>query len=147
MWLLRGVGKSRWEDRRADDPSHVTAAARDLSLRRGEDGLSLFEVEDEQDGQRVATWFGVHKTFTLGRSDHVASIRIPSDDFARFGLIVVPAPDPDLGPPLSERHREAQGITEAISRDLAAAILEEKRFKLDRIKKQDVEKAAKEALR
>jgi hypothetical protein len=44
---------------------------------------------------------------------------------------------------LSERHREAKGITDAISFRLAAALLEEKRFKLDRIKRQDVEKAAK----
>jgi len=142
MWLLRGVAKSRWENRRAEDSAHI-AAARDLSLRSGEDGLSLYEVEDEEDGKRIATLFGVHKKLTLGRSDHVDYLLIPTDYFARFGLTIIPAPDPDLGPRLSERHREAKGITDAISFRLATALLEEKRFKLDRIKRQDVEKAAK----
>jgi hypothetical protein len=72
-----------------------------------------------------------------------AGAEIPTDYFARFGLIIIPATDPDLGPWLSERHREAKGITDAISLRLAAALLEEKRFKLDRIRRQDVEKAAK----
>ena len=42
MWLLRCGRKNRWENRRADDPLHVAEAAKDLSLRPGEDGLSLF---------------------------------------------------------------------------------------------------------
>jgi hypothetical protein len=144
MWLVRCVRKNRWENRRADDPLHVAEAARDLSLRRGEGGLSLYEVENEEDGKRVATLFGVHKTRTLGHSDHVDYLLIPSDYFTRLGLTVVSAPDPNLGPQLSERHREANGITDQISLALAATILEERRFKLDRIKKQDIEKAAKE---
>jgi hypothetical protein len=51
MWLLRCARRNRWEDRRADDPSHVAEAARDLSLRPGEDGLSLFEIADEEEGR------------------------------------------------------------------------------------------------
>jgi hypothetical protein len=145
MWLLRSARKNRWENRRADDPLHVAEAAKDLSLRPGEDGLSLFEVDDEQDGHRVATLFGVHRTLTLGRSDHVDYVLIPADDFARFGVTVVPVPDPDLGPVLSGRHREARGMTDAISLNLAAAILKEGRFKVNRIRKQDVETVASEA--
>ncbi len=59
MWLLRCGRKNRWENRRADDPLHVAEAAKDLSLRPGEDGLSLFEVADEDAGKRIATLFGV----------------------------------------------------------------------------------------
>jgi len=77
MWLLRGVGRSRWQDRRADDPSHIAAAAKDLSLRPGEDGLSLFRVDDEEDGRRVATLLGVHKRRVSGRSDHLDYILVP----------------------------------------------------------------------
>jgi hypothetical protein len=144
MWLLRGVRKSRWENRRAEDPAHVAEAARDLSLRSGEDGLSLYEVEDEENGKRIATLFGVHKKLALGRSDHVDYLLIPSDYFDRFGLAVIPAPDPDLGSWLSACHREAKGITDEFSLNLAAALLEEKRFRLDRITRQDVDKAAEE---
>lgn len=142
MWLLRCARRNRWEDRRADDPSHVAEAARDLSLRPGEDGLSLFEIADEEEGRRVATGIGVHKMLTLGRSDHVDYLLIPPDVFAHLGLIVVPAPDLRLGPQLSGLHREAKGLTDAITLELAAAILKEGRFKLDRIRKQDVEKSA-----
>jgi hypothetical protein len=142
MWLLRGVRKNRWEDRRADNPSHVAEAARDLSLRPGEDGLSLYQVDDEEDGKRVATLFGVYKRRTRGASDHVDYILISEDAFARFGLGVLPAPNPELGPELSKRHREVRGISDSISQELAAFILEEKRFKLARIKRQDIDKAA-----
>jgi len=59
-----------------------------------------------------------------------------------LGLIVVPAPDPALGPELSERHREAKGITAALSLRLAAILLDEGRFQLDRIRRQEVDSAA-----
>ena len=101
-----------------------------------------FEVADEDDGKRIATLFGVHRTLTLGRSEHVDYVLVPADVFGSFPLNVATAPDPELGPQLSERHREAKGITNAIAVDLAAAILNDGRFKVDRIKKQDVEKAA-----
>ena len=55
------------------------------------------------------------------------------------------APDPALGPQLSERHREAKRITNAIAVDLAAAILSDGRFAVGRIKKQDVEESARKA--
>jgi len=145
MWLLRCARRNRWEKRRADEPSHLAEAAKDLSLRPGEDGLSLFEVADEVDGKRVATLFGARRTLTSGRSDHVDYVLVPADLFAVFRLDVVTAPDPELGPQLSERHREAKGITNAIAVDLAAAILNDGRFKVDRIKKQDVEEAARKA--
>ena len=72
MWLLRGVGKNRWLERRAYDPAHVAAAAKDLCLRPGEDGLSLFRADDEEDGRRVATLLGVSKVRARGRSDAAA---------------------------------------------------------------------------
>jgi len=78
MWLLRCGRKNRWENRRADDPLHVAAAAKDLSLRPGEDGLSLFEVDDEDDCKRIATLFGVHRTRILGRSDRKAQAGEPT---------------------------------------------------------------------
>ena len=141
MWLLRCGRRNRWENRRADELLDVAAAAKDLTLRPGEDGLSLFEVADEDDGKRTATLFGVHRTLTLGRSEHVDYVLIPADVFGTFRLKIVTAPDPELGPHLSSRHREAKGITDAIAVDLAAAILNDGRFKVDRVKKQDVEAA------
>ncbi len=142
MWLLRCGRKNRWENRRADDPLDVAAAAMDLSLRPGEDGLSLFAIDDEDDGKRIATLFGVHRVRILGRSEHVDYVLIPADLVGSVQLNVVRAPDPELGPQLSERHREAKGITNAIAVDLAAAILKDGRFKVDRVTKQDVEAAA-----
>jgi hypothetical protein len=143
MWLLRGVARTRWlDDRRADDPVHVAAAARDLILRPGEDGLSLFQVEDEEDGRRVATLLGVHKRSLRGHSDHVDYILVPSNDFVGFGLSVVPVPDPTLGADLSQRHREVKGITDDISTRIATALLQEKRFRLNRINRQDIDRAA-----
>jgi hypothetical protein len=145
MWLLRGVRKNRWEGRGADDPAHVAAAARDLSLRPGEDGLSLFRVDDEQDGRRVATLLGVYKALERGQSDHVDYILIPSDVFATLGLSIVPVPDPALGPELSDRHREAKGITDVISVKLAATLLSEQRVQLGRIPRQEVDRAVRDA--
>jgi hypothetical protein len=145
MWLLRGVRRNRWQGRSADDPAHVAAAARDLSLRPGEDGLSLFRVDDEDDGRRVATLLGVYKTLERGQSDHVDYILIPSDVFAALGLSVVPVPDPALGPELAERHREAKGITDPIGVQLAAILLDEQRVQLGRIPRQEVDKAVRDA--
>jgi hypothetical protein len=141
MWLLRSARKNRWEHRRADDLSDVTEASKDLTLRTGEDGLSLFEVKDEAEGQHIATAIGVHRMLTVGRSDHVDYLLIPSEVFARLGLTVIPVPDPRLEPQLSELHREVKGITDEISLQLAAAILKEGRFQVNRIKKQEIEKA------
>jgi hypothetical protein len=145
MWLLRGVGKNRWQGRGADDPAHVAAAAKDLSLRPGEDGLSLIRVDDEDDGRRVATRLGVYKALERGQSDHVDYILIPPDVFATLGLSVVPVPDPALGPELSDRHREAKGITDAISAKLATALLGDQRFQLGRIPRQEVDRAMRDA--
>ncbi len=145
MWLLRGVGKNRWLDRGADDPAHVAAAAKDLSLRPGEDGLSLFQVDDEEDGRRVATLLGVFKALERGRSDHLDYLLIPPDVFATLGLSVVPVPDPALGPELSERHREAKGMADAITLQLAAILLGEKRVRLGRIARQEVDSAVRRA--
>jgi hypothetical protein len=144
MWLLRGVVKARWLDRVAGDPAHVAAAARDLGLRPGEDGLSMFRVDDEEDGRRVATLLGAYKSLIRGRSDHVDYILVFSEVFAGFGLSIVPVPDPPLGPELSGRHREVKGITDAISLRLAAVLLEEKRFRLGRIPRPDVDRAARD---
>ncbi len=145
MWLLRCARKNRWHSRSPDDPLDVAEAAKDLSLRPGEAGLSLFEVEDDEDGRRIATLFGVHRTLTFGRSDHVDYLLVPAGVFASFGLTIAAAADPRLGPQLSERHREANVVTNATGISLAAAILKDGRFKVERIKKRDVEKAAREA--
>jgi hypothetical protein len=145
MWLVRCGRKNRWEDRRADDSLHVAEAAKDLSLRPGEVGLSLFEVADEDDGKRIATLFGVHRTRVLGRCEHVDYVLIPADLLGSSQWNVVAAPDPALGPQLSERHREAKGITNAIAVDLAVAILIDGRFKVVRINKRDIEEAARNA--
>jgi hypothetical protein len=135
MWLLRCARKNRWANRRADDSAHVSEAAKDLTLRAGEDGLSLFEVKDEEEGQRVATSIGVHRMLTLGRSDHVDYLLVPSETFAQLGLTVVPVPDPRLEARLSGLHREAKGITDEISLELAEAILKTGRFYVNRINK------------
>ncbi len=145
MWLLRGVRKARWADRDADDPAHVEEAARDVSLRADEDGLSVFEVLDEEDGRRVATWLGVQKTLVRGRSVPLDYLLIPPDVFATLGLSVVPVSDPSLGPELSERHREVKGLTPASSQRLAATLLREKRFRLDRIPRQDIDRSARDS--
>jgi hypothetical protein len=142
MWLFRGVTKNRWLNRRADDSAHVDAAARDISLRPGEDGLSLYRVDDEEDGKRVGTLFGVYKKQVRGRADHVDYILIPADSFTGLGLSVLPVPDPALGPELSERHHEVRGMTASLSRRLAAILLEEKRFQLGHVAKQDIDRAA-----
>jgi hypothetical protein len=53
MWLLRCGRKNRWENRRADDPLHVAEAAMDLTLRPGEDGLSLKKHEVEESARKA----------------------------------------------------------------------------------------------
>src|SRR6185312_5665572 len=117
----------------ADEPAQVSEAAKDLTLRPGEDGLSLFEVKDEAEGELVATRIGVHRMITLGRSDHVDYLLIPPEVFAQLELTIVPVPDPRLEPQLSELHREIKGITDETSRRLAAAILEDGRFLANRL--------------
>src|SRR5262245_9716267 len=60
MLLLRIASRGRWTaDRVVNDPGHVATAAADLKLKPGEDGLSVFQVEGEEDSREAAVRFAL----------------------------------------------------------------------------------------
>jgi hypothetical protein len=107
MLILRVGRKGRWEGRRHDNALDVAEAAKDLQLRAGEAGLSVFEVEDADDAGRIALLYALYRrTLSAGRRlDDVDYLLVPSDHFTRLGLTIRPVPDGRLFAPLSERHR------------------------------------------
>jgi len=60
MLLMRIGRQARWAfDRVADNPDHVSDAAKDLRLDEGEGGLSVYQIEGEEERREVAIRFVV----------------------------------------------------------------------------------------
>jgi len=94
MWLLRIANRGRWSEKSAEDSNHVDQAAKDVSLRKNEQGLSVFEVEDSAEADWVATLIAL--TTRPGRPERIDYLLIPPDCFAALGLVILPVPDPAL---------------------------------------------------
>jgi hypothetical protein len=132
MWLLRIANRGRWADRSAEDANHVDQAAEDVSLRKDEKGLSVYEVEDGVEADWVATLLAL--TARPGRLKKIDYLLIPPECFAALGLAIIPVPDPELIKDLSDRHREVMGVDQAdVVKALAKKILEDDRRQIIRI--------------
>jgi hypothetical protein len=132
MWLLRIANLGRWSNKSADDANHVDQAAKDVSLRKNEKALSVFEVDDVAEADWVATLFAL--TGRPGRLEKIDYLLISPECFAALGLVVIPIPDPDLIGELSDRHREVRGLDQPdAGKALAKRILEDDRCQIIRI--------------
>jgi len=132
MWLLRIANRGRWMDKSASDPNDLDQAAKDVSLRKNELRLSVFEVEDAAEGDWVATLLAL--TGRPGRLEKIDYLLISPECFAVLGLAIIPVPDPELIKDLSERHREVTGMDQPdVAKALAKKILEDDRCQIIRI--------------
>jgi hypothetical protein len=132
MWLLRIANLGRWSNRSAQDANHVEQAARDVSLRKNEKALSVFEVGDLPEADWVATLFAL--TARPGRLEKIDYLLISPECFAGLGLTILPIPDPDLVGELSDRHREVRGLDQPdAAKAVAKRILEDDRCLIIRI--------------
>jgi hypothetical protein len=122
MWFWRKVSRARWgDDRCAEDPDHLAAAADQLSLRAGESGLSVYHVEDDAVADHVAALYA--STTTFDRPNKLDYLLIPQECFVAIGHLPRHTPDTALHPFLSDRHHEVTGIDFSLSKDLARSIL------------------------
>jgi hypothetical protein len=136
MFLLRIGSRGRWPAERGPaEPGLVDRAASDLTLRAGEANLSVFRVVTAEESEEVALRFAL-----TGREEprHVDYVVFPSELADALGLAVAHAPMDDLDPYLSERHHEIQGLTPEMSRQLARAILDDARWRVERLHKADL---------
>lgn len=101
-WVLRVGSYGRWKGGNAEK------AAKDLELREGEDGLSVFRVDDPAEADRVGVQFGM---YLRGKPKEVDYVLIPEDAIAA-PLRLAARPDPNLPAELGERHYEIEGLRE-----------------------------------
>lgn len=140
MLLLRIGKRGRWQGA-GSVAEQAAQAVKDLTLRDGEEGLSVFEVSSEDEARELAVVFGP------------VCRRLPDDvDYIIFdsacvdaveGLSVVVTAGPSY-PALRDSHREVRGITAASRDALARSILEAKPTVV-RIRRNDAVSAAKAA--
>jgi hypothetical protein len=132
MWLLR-IGKlQHWQDR---DPA---TGVKDLMLRQGETGLSVYKIADESiEAERVATIFaGVREG--PENSDYVL---FSMDVVAKLGLTIAKTDAPGTHPFLVERHHEILGLSHGESDGalaLATAIARSDEMRAARISRERV---------
>lgn len=113
-WVLRIVSAGRWK---GNDAAKV---ARDLELRKGETGLSVFWMDTPEDADRIGVLFGMYRRNKPREVDYVL---IPERCLVAFRLVA--RPDRSLPPELADWHYEIEGMgdVEDASLVLARAIL------------------------
>jgi hypothetical protein len=132
MWLLRIANLGRWSNKSPEVGHHVAQAARDVSLRKNEKGLSVFEVGDAAEADWVATLFAL--SARPGRLEKIDYLLMTPECFAALGLAILPTPDPGLIEELSSRHREVRGLDQPdAAKVLTKQILEDDRCQIIRI--------------
>ena len=137
MLVLRVGRKARWEegDRPADDPLRVSQAALDLQLAPDEAGLSVFQVEGEDEPREVAVRFALT---CRDRPAHVDFVVFPAELATGLGLTVAPVPIEGLDPDLNARHHEIIGLTPELTGRLASSILVSADRRVGRVRDRDV---------
>src|SRR5436305_6660487 len=120
MLLLRLSNRNRWDARSAEEPTDVAEAAHDVTLRAGEAGLSVFEVQDDAEADWVATLLALTDPGRLKKVDYLL---IPPECFTALALTIAPVPDPRLIAELSDRHREVLGLDRAGGAEALAAVI------------------------
>ncbi len=147
MWMFRLGRLSSWtifiakaKARRSRDAAledDVRLAARDLTLRDDEDGLSVYRVDEIENAGRVAVMYAVT---VWNRPDSIEYVLIP--DRCLEGYECVPTPSADGALQLRELHHEIFGLRDAAKRDeLARRVLSERPHEtklVDRIREQAV---------
>jgi hypothetical protein len=131
------VGRlSRWSlDRDARRPEDIAEAARDLSLDVGEEGLSVFRIEGDDEAREVAVRFALT---CRPKPQHLDFVVFPSELAEDLGLTIPYAPREDLEPFLRARHHEIVGLTPERSPRLAAAILACTGRRVERVREHDL---------
>jgi hypothetical protein len=136
VYLLRVGRLRRWNfDRDARRPEDVAEAARDLSLDVGEEGLSVFRVEGDDEAREAAIRFALT---CRPKPQHLDFVLFPSGLASDLGLGVAYAPRQDLEPFLNARHYEIVGLTPQLALRLAAAILSCAGRQVERLREHDL---------
>jgi hypothetical protein len=134
MWWWRKVAsREHWTPGALTETEALTRASKDLSLRPGEAGLSVFRVEDEPEGGRVADLFALT---CMRKPQDLTYLLIPEECLRAIdGLVVSLAPMPvELCPYLSERHHLVNGLTETRSEQIAQTVLGDSRRRVARVR-------------
>jgi hypothetical protein len=146
MWFWRKCNLARWDfDRNANDPDQIELASQNLRLRTDEGALSLFQVLDLSEAQRVAIMY----VFTVNgydRPDKIDFLLVPPYCLEDMALTPRHAPDNTLHPFLSQRHYEVSGIDEERSRHFAQSVLQAADRHVLRLGKSDLPERLRELL-
>lgn len=130
MLLVRIGSKSRWS---TTEPSSERAA-KDLSLRTDEEGLSVYKVDSIENARDIAKLFAPTARKSVGKIDFVLFDESLVAAIEGLGLRKTEC---DLHPELSEAHHEIVGLDDQKACALATAVLSSS-FCAERISESEV---------
>jgi hypothetical protein len=116
MLLVRIGRKSRW----VGSDSSADTAVKDLSLRPGEAGLSVYKIESLNEAVNIAK---IHAPTARNKVDKIDFILFEESIIAEVEGLELRQSDSSLHPELSSVHHEIYGLNSSRARLLAEAIL------------------------
>jgi hypothetical protein len=116
MLLVRIGRKGRW----VGSDSSADTAVKDLSLRPGEAGLSVYKVESLNEAVNIAK---IHAPTARNKVDKIDFILFEESIIAEVEGLELRQSDSNLHPELSSVHHEIYGLSSSRARLLAEAIL------------------------
>lgn len=116
MLLVRIGRKSRW----LGSDSSADTAVKDLSLRPGEAGLSVYKVDSINDAVRIAE---IHAPTAWKKVNKIDFLLFEENIIAEIEGLELKQVDSNLHPELSSAHHEIYGLSLGKAHLLAKAIL------------------------
>jgi hypothetical protein len=135
MLLVRIGRKGRW----VGSDSSADTAVKDLSLRPGEAGLSVYKVESLNEAVNIAK---IHAPTARNKVDKIDFILFEESIIAEVEGLELRQSDSNLHPELSSVHHEIYGLSSSRARLLAEAILGGS-FDVNRISEADLVESVK----
>lgn len=135
MLLVRIGRKGRW----VGSDSSADTAVKDLSLRPGEAGLSVYKIESLNEAVNIAK---IHAPTARNKVDKIDFILFEESIIAEVEGLELRQSDSNLHPELSSVHHEIYGLSSSRARLLAEAILGGS-FDVNRISEADLVESVK----
>ncbi|MFO0605568.1 MAG: hypothetical protein U0324_20470 [Polyangiales bacterium] len=133
--LLRIGTQGRWLGRRAESDEDVAQAARDLTLREGEGGLSVYRVGGLEEARALALSWALEKRDRDDNADYI----VFDEGLVAETHTLEARPDEDaVDAGLRERHHELVEQTAGAAKLLASKLLAGSDRRVERVPKAEV---------
>jgi hypothetical protein len=140
--LVRIGRRARWQERSAGVEADVREAAKDLTLRDGETGLSVYRVSNREEARDVALGWALEKR---DRDDHVDYLLVNEVSVTETHALTAVPDEEASDSRLRMLHCELTETVPDASRALARKLLASGLLGVERISRTDVESARRAA--